>query len=94
MWRRIFLFDVSNLKARFAAAVGSSGTKALLDTDSPYTTIPMVPEVVRLGEPPTSLIEVLPAVNRPLVYRYMRQTTRTNTCPRALPRLQHRSHGN
>lgn len=69
----------SDLTARYGATVGSPGTKALFDVpDSPYTTIPMAPEIVRLGEAPTSLIEVLPAVTRPVTYRYMRQTTRTN----------------
>ena len=38
----------------------------------------MSPEVVRIGEAPTSLVEVLPAITRPVVYRYLRQTTRTN----------------
>jgi HK97 family phage major capsid protein len=68
----------SHLTSRFGTALGTPGMKSLLDTDDPYTTIPMDSDVVRLGEPPTSLIEVLPAVTRPVQFRYMRQTTRTN----------------
>lgn len=76
----------SDLTVRFGATVGVPvGKAALLEDDSPYTTISMSPEVVRLGEPPTSLTEILPAVTRPLVYRYMRQTTRTNNAAPVAP---------
>jgi HK97 family phage major capsid protein len=76
----------SGLTARFGAAVASPGVKALLHSpDEPFTSIPMSPEIVRLGEAPTSLIEVLPAITRPVVYRYLRQTTRTNNAAPVAP---------
>ncbi|GAB3783872.1 hypothetical protein [Nocardioides ungokensis] len=75
----------SDLAARFGNALGTPGTKALVDTADPYTSIPMDPEPYRLGDAPTSLIEVLPSVVRPVTYRYMRQTTRTNNAAPVAP---------
>lgn len=68
----------SDLAARFGTTLGTPGMKAMLDTADPYTTIPMDAKPYTMGEAPTSLVEVLPAITRPVAYRYMRQTTRTN----------------
>lgn len=68
----------ADLATRFGAELGSPAMKALVDTTEPYTTIPMDPEPFRMEQAPTSLLEVLPSIKRPVVYRYMKQTTRQN----------------
>jgi len=68
----------SDLTARFGSKLGTPGVKAWLDAPGSVADIPMDPQPYRQSELPTSLIEVLPAVTRPVVYRYMRQTTRQN----------------
>ena len=68
----------SDLAAHFGKALGTPGMKALIDTADPYTSIPMDPTPYRIESTPNALLESLPAVNRGVVYRYMRQTTQTN----------------
>lgn len=75
----------SDLTARFGTALGMPGMKTLVGADDVVTTIPMDATVYRLGDAPTSLLEVLPAVTRPVAYRYMRQTTRTNNAAPVAP---------
>lgn len=68
----------SGLTARFGTRLGVPGMKALLDGDGPYITVPMDAKPYNQNDPPTSLLEVLPAVKQPSVFRFMRETTRQN----------------
>jgi HK97 family phage major capsid protein len=68
----------ADLTARFGSGLGGPGMKSLLDGDSTYVTVPMDPVPFRMEQAPTSLLEILPAVTRPVVHRYMRQTQRDN----------------
>jgi HK97 family phage major capsid protein len=54
------------------------GRKSLNGGTDPLVSVAMDPAPYTQGRPPTSLLEILPAVTRGPVFRWMRQTTRTN----------------
>lgn len=68
----------SDLAKLFGHKLGTTGMKALLDPANPYTSVPMDATVYRQGDAPPALSEIIPAINRPVSFRYMRQTSRTN----------------
>lgn len=57
----------------------------MVDTAAPYTSITMDPTPYRVESTPNALLESLPAVNRGVVYRYLRQTTQTNNAAPVAP---------
>jgi HK97 family phage major capsid protein len=75
----------SELLARFGAAIGTPGFKSMIESGDPYTTIPLDPQVYVEGSAPTSLVEILPAQTQSVVYRYLRQTSRTNNAAPVAP---------
>lgn len=75
----------SDLAARFGKGLGTPGVKALVDTTKPYTDITLDPDPYRIESTPNALLESLPAVNRGVVYRYLRQTTQTNNAAPVAP---------
>lgn len=75
----------ADITSRIGAMLGSPGMKALIADGEPVATIPMDSEVYAEGIAPTSLIEVLPTIERPAVYRYMRQTARDNNAAPVAP---------
>lgn len=75
----------SDLTTRFGSELGTPGLKSLVDLESPYTSIPMDPTPYRIEQAPTSFLEVLPAINRGVVYRYLRQTARANNAAPVAP---------
>jgi HK97 family phage major capsid protein len=75
----------SDLTVPFGRDLGTPGVKSLLDYDSPYTSIPMDPTPYRIEPTPTSFLEILPAIQRGVVYRYMRQTVRSNNAAPVAP---------
>jgi HK97 family phage major capsid protein len=68
----------SDLAARFGRKLGTVGVKSLTEPGDPYTTIPMDSTVYREGDAPPALSEIIPAITRPVSFRYMRQTQRVN----------------
>lgn len=75
-----------NLKAGFSAnvvrkmnATGPDGVKGLAPGGTVLTEVPLVNTLpIQLGRPLTSVIDVLPVVQRAASYDYLRQATRTN----------------
>lgn len=67
-------------KNRLATRAGDelAGRKALNAGPDPLVSIELDAQPYTMGRPPTSLLEILPAVNRGPVFRWMKQTTRTN----------------
>jgi hypothetical protein len=68
----------SGLATQFGHKLGTTAMKALLDPGDPYTSVPMDATVYRQGDAPPALSEILPAITRPVSFRYMRQTSRVN----------------
>lgn len=64
---------------RIANAFRADGQKSLVPVGSVTTTIPLNPDPITIGVIPTTVLETLPAtVRNTPIYRYLRQTVRTN----------------
>ncbi|GGK18232.1 hypothetical protein GCM10011583_57640 [Streptomyces camponoticapitis] len=57
---------------------GATGFKGLLESGSIPLTVPLKPEPIRMGVPVLALRQLIPAVQGPANFGYMRQTVRTN----------------
>lgn len=83
---RYLSFRTARVKSDMTARFGSRlGLKALVEDGSPVVSVPLDAQPYGQSEPPTSLLEVIPAVIRPVTYRYMRQTTRNNAAAPVAP---------
>jgi len=67
------------IAAKALSRAGGYGTKAVLETGSVVTPVPLQTRIITDGKVPTSLLEILPVTIRSgPTYRYLRQTVRTN----------------
>jgi HK97 family phage major capsid protein len=69
----------AQIASKALAAARGYGTKAVLETGSVVTPVPLQTRIITDGKVPTSLLEILPVTVRSgPTYRYLRQTVRTN----------------
>jgi hypothetical protein len=75
----------SDLTAVFGQRIGTTGAKALTAPGDPYVSVPVDATIYREGEAPPALSEIIPAITRPVSFRYMRQTTRAHNAAPVAP---------
>lgn len=67
------------IASKALGTTGGFGTKAVLETGSVVTPVPLQSGIIEQGKVPASLLEMLPVTVRSgPTYRYLRQTARTN----------------